>query len=125
MIDIDHLKSFNERYGHAVGDLVLKNVAQAVEATIRLSDALYRFGGEEFVVVLNGTDRQGAELLAQRIRQNVEALVFAHPQGLSVTMSLGVASLTGRDSSKSLFERADNALYQAKQGGRNQVVIAD
>lgn len=125
VLDIDHFKRVNDRFGHMVGDLALKNVAQAVEATIRCSDALYRYGGEEFVVVLNGTDKAGAELLAERIRQNIEALVFTSPKGLCLTLSVGVATLSKDDSTKSLFERADNALYQAKESGRNRAVIAD
>ncbi len=125
VFDIDHFKRVNDRFGHTVGDLVLKNVAQAVEATIRSSDALYRIGGEEFVVVLNGTDRRGAQLLAERIRKNIEALVFTSPKALSVTMSLGVATLIKEDSSRKLFERADAALYQAKETGRNQVVVSE
>ena len=124
VLDIDFFKRVNDRFGHTVGDLVLKNVAQAVEATIRCSDALYRYGGEEFVVVLNGTDRQGAELLAERIRQNVEALHFTSPTGLNVSMSLGVATMQKDDSTQTLFERADVALYQAKEQGRNRVIVA-
>lgn len=124
VFDIDHFKRVNDRFGHTVGDLVLKNVAQAVEATIRCSDALYRIGGEEFVVVLNGTDRRGTQLLAERIRKNIEALVFTSPKALSVTMSLGVATLIKEDSARKLFERADAALYLAKGTGRNQVVVS-
>jgi diguanylate cyclase (GGDEF)-like protein len=125
VFDLDHFKRVNDRFGHTVGDLVLKNVAQAVEATIRCSDALYRIGGEEFVVVLNGTDRRGTQLLAERIRKNIEALVFTSPKALSVTMSLGVATLIKEDSARKLFERADAALYQAKETGRNQVVVSE
>ena len=125
VLDIDFFKRVNDRYGHTVGDLVLKNVAQAVEATIRCSDALYRYGGEEFVVVLNGTDKAGAKLLAERIRHNIEALVFSSPQGLCITMSLGVGTLSGNEDAEALFKRVDTALYLAKQNGRNRVVIAD
>jgi diguanylate cyclase (GGDEF)-like protein len=99
-------------------------VAQTVEATIRASDALYRVGGEEFAVVLNGTDIKGAGLLAERIRQNIDALVFTQPRGLHVTLSLGIATLWPNDTPYSLFERADEALYQAKEGGRNRVVLS-
>jgi diguanylate cyclase (GGDEF)-like protein len=124
VFDIDHFKRVNDRYGHTVGDLALKNVAQTVEATIRASDALYRVGGEEFAVVLNGTDIKGAGLLAERIRQNIDALVFTQPRGLHVTLSLGIATLWPNDTPYSLFERADEALYQAKEGGRNRVVLS-
>lgn len=125
VLDIDFFKRVNDRFGHTVGDLVLKNVAQTVEATIRCSDALYRYGGEEFVVVLNGTDKPGAQLLAERIRRNVEALLFTSPEGLSVTLSLGVATLGKEESAQNLLKRADAALYQAKEAGRNQVVGTD
>ncbi len=125
VLDIDHFKRVNDRFGHTVGDLVLKNVAQAVEASIRCSDALYRYGGEEFVVVLHGTDQPGAQLLAERIRQNVEALHFTSPKGLNVTLSLGVTTMLQDDRCEALFERADAALYQAKASGRNQVIVAE
>ena len=122
VFDIDHFKRVNDRYGHTVGDMALKNVAQTVEATIRSSDALYRVGGEEFAVVLNGTDKKGACLLAERIRQNIEALVFTQPKGLRVTLSLGIATQTSNDTPYTLFERADEALYEAKNTGRNRVI---
>ncbi len=125
VFDIDHFKRVNDRFGHAVGDVALKNVAQTVEATIRSSDALYRVGGEEFAVVLNGTDNKGARLLAERIRQNIEALLFTNPKGLSVTLSLGVATLAADDTTRSLFERADEVLYQAKKTGRNRVIASE
>ena len=124
VFDIDHFKRVNDRYGHSVGDLALKNVAQTVEATIRSSDALYRVGGEEFAVVLNGTDKQGASLLAERIRRNIEALAFTQPKGLHVTLSLGIATLMAKDTPSSLFARADEALYAAKKSGRNRVVTS-
>jgi diguanylate cyclase (GGDEF)-like protein len=123
VLDIDFFKRVNDRFGHAAGDLVLKQVAQTIEATIRCSDALYRYGGEEFVVVLNGTGRDGARLLADRIRQNIEALCFTNPEGLQVTMSLGVTTLRKNDTRQTLFERADAALYQAKETGRNRVFV--
>ncbi|MBL3529316.1 MAG: GGDEF domain-containing protein [gamma proteobacterium endosymbiont of Lamellibrachia anaximandri] len=125
VLDIDFFKKVNDQYGHSIGDYVLKCVAQAVEATIRSSDALYRYGGEEFTVVLSGTDQAGALLLAERIRQNIEALVFASSKGLSITMSLGVATLNSNEESEHLFIRADEALYQAKEKGRNQVAVAE
>jgi diguanylate cyclase (GGDEF)-like protein len=123
VLDIDWFKGVNDRYGHSVGDLVLKNVAQTVEASIRCSDALYRYGGEEFVLVLLGTDRHGAKRLAERIRQNVASLYFSNPKGLQVTLSLGVATMQKDDSCQGLFDRADAALYQAKEAGRNRVVV--
>lgn len=124
VLDLDLFKQINDKYGHIVGDNVLRRVAQTIERTIRSSDALYRYGGEEFVVVLNGTDEPGALLLAERIRQNVEKLTCESIQDLSITLSLGVAVLRENERAEQLFERADAALYQAKRKGRNRVVTA-
>jgi diguanylate cyclase (GGDEF)-like protein len=122
VLDIDFFKRINDQYGHAVGDLVLRQVAETVEKSIRSSDALYRYGGEEFVVVLNGTNTLGATLLAERIRKNIENLRIDSLKDLRVTLSLGVTMMHEQDSSQGLFERADGALYEAKESGRNQVV---
>jgi diguanylate cyclase (GGDEF)-like protein len=125
VLDIDLFKGINDKYGHIVGDAVLRQVAQSVEKTIRSSDALYRYGGEEFAIVLNGTDSEGAKLLAERIRQNVAALKIETLDSIRITLSLGVAMLQENDDPSGLFARADAALYRAKRGGRNQVVCAD
>lgn len=125
VLDIDLFKGINDKYGHIVGDAVLRRVAQSVEQTIRSSDALYRYGGEEFAIVLNGTDRDGAKLLAERIRQNVAALKIETLNNIRITLSLGVAMLQQNDDPSRLFSRADAALYRAKRGGRNRVVCAD
>jgi diguanylate cyclase (GGDEF)-like protein len=107
-----------------VGDNVLRQLAQCVEKTIRSSDALYRYGGEEFTIVLNGTDEAGALLLAERIRQNVEALVIESLKDLRISVSLGVAVLKQKEHAEHLFQRADDALYRAKRKGRNRVNTA-
>ncbi|MCG7897542.1 MAG: GGDEF domain-containing protein [Candidatus Thiodiazotropha lotti] len=125
VMDIDFFKRINDQYGHAVGDLVLKQVAKGVEETIRSSDALYRYGGEEFVVVLNGTDQLGARLLAERIRENIESLRIESLKNLQVTLSLGVSMMNEGDTAETLFKRADEALYVAKNQGRNQVVMSE
>jgi diguanylate cyclase (GGDEF)-like protein len=125
VLDVDFFKKINDQYGHAVGDQVLKEIATTVEHTIRSSDALYRYGGEEFVVVLNDTNIAGAKLLAKRIRHNVEGLDIKSLQGLTITLSVGVSAMLDQDTPKSLFERADAALYQAKANGRNQVFTAE
>jgi diguanylate cyclase (GGDEF)-like protein len=125
VLDVDFFKKINDQYGHAVGDLVLKEIAATVEHTIRSSDALYRYGGEEFVVVLNDTSIAGAQLLAKRIRHNVEGLRIKSLQGVTITLSVGVSAMVEQDTPKSLFERADAALYQAKENGRNQVYAAE
>jgi diguanylate cyclase (GGDEF)-like protein len=122
VLDIDFFKRINDNYGHMVGDAVLRQVAQSVEATIRSSDALYRYGGEEFAIVLNGTDKDGALLLAERIRKNVESLRIESLKDVRITLSLGVAILNQQDTTRTFFERADAALYEAKKGGRNRVV---
>jgi diguanylate cyclase (GGDEF)-like protein len=124
VIDIDYFKRINDNYGHIVGDDVLRQVAQCVEHTIRSSDALYRYGGEEFAIVLNGTDESGALLLAERIRQNVENLRIEALKSVKITLSLGVSVLQNNESSDQLFKRADRALYRAKREGRNRVVSA-
>lgn len=124
ILDIDFFKRINDQYGHVVGDMVLKEVASAVEQTIRSSDAFYRYGGEEFAVVLNDTNMAGAHLLAKRIRNNIENLRIKSLKDVRITLSVGVTTMEQHDTQQSLFERADAALYQAKENGRNQVVTA-
>lgn len=125
VLDIDLFKRINDNYGHIVGDDVLRQVAQCVEQTIRSSDALYRYGGEEFAIVLNGTDKEGALLLAERIRRRVQGLCINSLRDVRITLSLGVAWRQNRDVASSLFGRADAALYKAKREGRNRVVCAE
>ncbi len=125
VIDIDHFKNINDTYGHTFGDLVLRVLAQRVSRCMRTSDHIFRFGGEEFVLLLPSTDLDGARLLAERIRETLDA----HPvtQGdkqATVTVSMGVANLRPNERSDGLFERADSALYEAKNAGRNRVTVA-
>jgi diguanylate cyclase (GGDEF)-like protein len=129
LLDIDKFKKINDTYGHAVGDTVLKALTQGVNACIRTSDVQARYGGEEFVVVLPGTDRNGAVLLAARIRRHIESLCCELPAAngeaaLHFTVSIGVAAFDGKEDSASLVHRADQAMYTAKQLGGNQVSIA-
>ncbi|MDJ0739776.1 MAG: GGDEF domain-containing protein [Gammaproteobacteria bacterium] len=124
VIDIDHFKAFNDEHGHAFGDDVLVAVAQTIANTIRRSDLLYRFGGEEFVVLASHTGRDGALLLAERIRENVAAMQTVRGRSTRVTVSTGVAELDGGETAEGFFERADQALYSAKQGGRNRSTLA-
>ena len=131
MIDVDHFKSVNDRFGHLVGDEVLRQVAQCVGGEVRGSDVSARFGGEEFVVLLPGTGVEAGFRLAERIRVAVAAEPFAMPQGdlqLPLTVSIGVAEHSpapGEQDLKVAGERllalADLALYEAKAGGRNAV----
>lgn len=130
-IDIDHFKQINDRIGHQAGDEVLRGVAGRIKAELRLSDALGRFGGEEFVVLLIDADLDDAVSVAERIRQSIaeQPLVLGDGERLDVTVSIGVASLfhPGRNepiekTAQQFVARADQALYQAKAGGRNRVV---
>jgi len=122
MLDIDFFKQVNDTYGHAAGDYVLKVFVQIINETIRSCDSVFRYGGEEFVIHMNNTDESGAMLLAERIRLNVESTTMRYNnQSISITTSMGIATLNSIDNSQSLLERADTALYQAKNNGRNQV----
>ena len=119
LLDIDHFKNVNDRFGHGVGDEVLRRVAEAMGRTLRASDLAARWGGEEFLVVLTDTGLEGARMCAERIRTAVEALDV--PRAGHVTISAGVAELNpGEDLSVALL-RADEMLYKAKGAGRNRV----
>ena len=125
VVDIDHFKQVNDNHGHAKGDIVLKNVARELMNSCRDTDATFRFGGEEFVVVLNRTDREGARISAERIREQIADMNNRYSdQDIDVTASIGISTLQPKDSINSLFERADKALYEAKRQGRNRVVAA-
>lgn len=126
MLDVDHFKAVNDTYGHAAGDTVLRQVADCVAETVRASDVVFRYGGEEFLIMLANTTAEGALLLAERIRHELERQVCHTESGdvLRVTASLGVATLMPNDSKEVLVARADQALYQAKREGRNRVMPA-
>ncbi|MEN9385153.1 MAG: hypothetical protein RL323_2296 [Pseudomonadota bacterium] len=117
--DIDHFKRVNDGYGHLIGDEVLLLVAGLMRQTFRHDDKLYRFGGEEFVVLLRAEDAVGAEVVFERFRTNVERHNF--PQVGRITVSIGYTQLRDYDTPTSAFERADKAVYVAKSSGRNQV----
>ena len=124
--DIDHFKRINDTYGHLAGDYVLKSVAEALNDCTRRTDIVFRSGGEEFLVLLSNTGKQGALLLAERIRSTIEACDLAYSDHrIAATISLGVACYGKGDNSESLFEKADTALYAAKAAGRNCVKFAD
>jgi len=124
MLDIDHFKVINDRYGHLVGDHVLREVSRLLSETLRSTDFTARYGGEEFVVILPQTAEEQAQILAERLRGLIAQAHFVHDgETFSITVSIGVAallpgSLTKR---KDLLDKADKALYQAKNLGRNQV----
>ena len=123
-LDIDHFKKINDNYGHLAGDKVIVEIAHALESAVRSCDIVFRYGGEEFVVILSSTDSQGAHLLAERIRETIAAKRVPHDDGeISISASLGIASFQHLDNSTSLFSRADAALYEAKHKGRNRTEI--
>ncbi|ANE56074.1 MULTISPECIES: GGDEF domain-containing protein [Methylomonas] len=121
-VDVDHFKSINDQYGHECGDLALASVAAWLKESVRGSDAVYRYGGEEFVILLSDTDIDGAMVIGERIRADIESHTLAYGMDvLNLTASLGVATLKGDDTFDSLLKRADAAMYQAKRQGRNRV----
>lgn len=123
-VDVDHFKQINDVYGHACGDLALSSLAGWLKDTVRGSDAVFRFGGEEFVILLSDTDIDGAKVIGERLRADIESHTLAYGMDvLNLTASLGVASLKGSDTPESLIKRADGAMYQAKQRGRNRVEV--
>jgi diguanylate cyclase (GGDEF)-like protein len=123
MIDIDHFKAFNDEHGHVFGDDVLVAVSQTIASTVRRSDLLFRYGGEEFVVLASHTGEEGAMLLAERIRENVAALRSLRGRDTAITVSIGAARLQTKEFAETLIERADKALYAAKRNGRNQCLL--
>jgi diguanylate cyclase (GGDEF)-like protein len=126
MVDIDHFKLINDRYGHDAGDRILRRVAEACSSDLRGSDLLARYGGEEFVVVLPKVDEQMVSYAAERMRSRVEEVVHPEIDG-QVTVSIGAAAEVPRTAAgfEHLIRRADQALYRAKESGRNRVVVAD
>ncbi len=122
MLDLDHFKSINDRYGHVVGDHVLKAFVGRVAESYRADDIFFRYGGEEFTLVLRNTDLPGAVCLAERIRESVESRLISTDAGpVSLTVSIGVSELRDDDGAQSLLARADAALYSSKAQGRNRV----
>ncbi len=131
MIDVDHFKKFNDTYGHSVGDLVLQSVARRIEEPLRDTDFCARYGGEEFVVILHESSLQGALIVAEKIRRNIEEHSFTiadhASEEIKVTVSIGVASKISSDDTdtNTLIDIADRRLYKAKGQGRNQSCSED
>lgn len=122
MLDVDQFKAVNDTYGHLVGDCALKVLADCIKACIRDSDMVFRYGGEEFLIVLSNTNTTGAAFLAERLRNAVQtSTICCHDISLSITVSLGVATLETGDDCVHLLLRADQALYETKSLGRNRV----
>lgn len=123
LIDIDHFKQLNDTYGHRNGDRVLQHIVSSIKNTLRETDQIFRFGGEEFVILLHNTDSENARLAAERIRVHTAiSPVELNGSNVSATISLGVSTLQKSDDVERFFERADKALYAAKGLGRNKVV---
>jgi diguanylate cyclase (GGDEF)-like protein len=127
MIDIDHFKTFNDRYGHAIGDKVLAAVSRKLAAGLREQDLLCRYGGEEFCIVLPDCSMEAALQAAERLRESIERQAgdsVRAGEPLRITSSFGVSALhADTPNIEALIERADKALYQAKAEGRNRVCI--
>jgi diguanylate cyclase (GGDEF)-like protein len=125
MLDIDHFKDFNDKYGHLVGDVILMAVSNTIKENIRQIDLVGKYGGEEFCVILTETNAEGAQFVAERIRKAMEEKsVAAYDEDLKVTISIGVSAFP-QDSSdlNTLVDKADQALYKAKESGRNRVCV--
>jgi diguanylate cyclase (GGDEF)-like protein len=123
-IDIDFFKQVNDGYGHLVGDKVLVAFVRLLQQSVRSYDIICRFGGEEFVVVMPNTGASQVRRIGEQIRQAVSEMRFSSHTDLRITVSIG-GSVQYHQCDKRLFERADTAMYQAKNNGRNQVVVAD
>ena len=124
MLDLDHFKAINDGFGHLVGDEVLKAVVEKIKECIRQTDICFRYGGEEFVVLLNNANIANARLISERIRMTVEAFCLPTDNGpLRATISCGLAILHPNDDAHALMNKADKALYKAKNTGRNKVCV--
>ncbi|MBX4189264.1 GGDEF domain-containing protein [Candidatus Parcubacteria bacterium] len=121
-VDVDHFKSVNDTYGHPSGDEVLKAVAETIKTSVREGDTAARWGGEEIAVTLVGATERDAFNKAEDIRKQIEGIRFGKIPGLAMTVSIGVASAEAGKTFEEILHRADEALYKAKQTGRNKVV---
>ncbi|WP_248805768.1 GGDEF domain-containing protein [Pseudomonas sp. MWU13-2100] len=125
MLDIDHFKQINDNHGHSVGDKVLKIVATSIKNQLRNVDRVFRYGGEEFLILLSNTHREAAALVGERLRYAAQAKDYdCDAKLINLTVSLGCATLLPGESTESLLRRADNALYVAKREGRNRLTMA-
>jgi diguanylate cyclase (GGDEF)-like protein len=128
LFDVDHFKAYNDTLGHPAGDIALRSVAQVMASAVRSTDMVYRYGGEEFLILLPGEQAGPAEAVVERVRHAVEAMGLPHPSspaGSLVTISGGVAELSVEDPIpvSEWLRRADTALYAAKRAGRNRVEV--
>ena len=125
MLDIDHFKHINDNHGHSAGDEVLKGVAGSIKSQLRNVDMVFRFGGEEFLILLSNTGREAAAMVGERLRFAVQADDYSTDgKSIELTVSLGCSTLLPGESAESLLRRADSALYVAKREGRNRLAMA-
>ncbi|MGE6791782.1 GGDEF domain-containing protein [Pseudomonas guineae] len=125
MVDIDHFKRVNDNHGHIVGDQALKAVANALKDSLRNVDVVFRYGGEEFMVLLSSTNREAASMVGERLRMAVLGIQYlVENQAIELSVSLGCATLLPGESMDSLLRRADNALFVSKRDGRNRLSMA-
>ena len=124
--DIDYFKHINDTFGHQAGDRALKAIAEHTNHTLRQTDTLYRYAGDEFVIILTESDINAAKEVAERVRKAAENIKFTYrgEKGLMITVSMGVSQAKETDTPEQLLERADKALFEAKGAGRNRVVAA-
>jgi diguanylate cyclase (GGDEF)-like protein len=122
ILDIDHFKAVNDTYGHIVGDQILVDVSELVRRNTRATESLYRYGGDEFVLLAEQTALDAAVTLAEKLRSQIEKQIFA--AGVQLTVSIGVAELQHGEDNEGWLGRVDAALYRAKGRGRNQVIVA-
>jgi diguanylate cyclase len=122
VLDIDHFKSINDRHGHDAGDTVLKEISEVLRVEARISDVVFRYGGEEFLVLLPETDVSGAVVLAERLRAKISEMKSAISQvKTTVSVGIGIGPGSGSDNFEHVIQRADSCMYRAKESGRNQV----
>lgn len=120
MIDIDHFKDINDQHGHHMGDMILVKTAELIDNNVRTSESVYRYGGEEFVVIARDMPPEDAVQLAERLRLRISNYIFDN--GIKITISVGVTEVNDADNTRQWLHRADQALYHAKESGRNRVV---
>ncbi|MGM0509425.1 MAG: GGDEF domain-containing protein [Fusobacteriota bacterium] len=120
MFDIDHFKKFNDKYGHDIGDLVLKEVTKSVSKEIRQTDTFARWGGEEFMVLAPETDLEAGKVFAEKLRKKIEDIKFKSHDIGEVTCSFGVTQINKEDNMDTFTKRVDEALYLSKENGRNK-----